>query len=76
MSENNFGIQPLDAVMTGFGLSNSDLVAASTEQLTFKMVQRGRKGRRLNPNVQKKICQALQKARSEESFELTDLFNY
>jgi len=76
MSDNDFGIQPLDAVMTSYGLSNADLVAASTQQLTFKMVQKGRKGRHLTPNVQKKIIEALRKARPDADFELARLFNY
>ena len=76
MSENNFGMQPLDAVMTRFGLSNSDLVAASTEQLTFRVMQKGRKGRRLTLNSQKKIFQALQNVLPDENFKPTDLFNY
>lgn len=51
--------QPLDIFMTRHGLTNADLVNASTEQLTFKMVQKGRKGRPLTPNVQKKILNAV-----------------
>jgi len=50
---------PLDELMTGLGLSNADLVKASTEQLTFKMVQKARKGKTLTPNVQNKILAAL-----------------
>ena len=38
-------ISPLDELMTELGLSNADLVKASTEQLTFKMVQKARGGR-------------------------------
>ncbi len=45
--------------MTKLGLSNADLVKASTEQLTFKMVQKARKGKPLTPNVQNKIIAAL-----------------
>ncbi len=45
--------------MTELGLSNADLVKASTEQLTFKMVQKARKGKPLTPNVQNKINGAL-----------------
>ncbi len=45
--------------MTELGLSNADLVKASTEQLTFKMVQKARKGKLLTPNVQNKILAAL-----------------
>ncbi len=50
---------PLDELMTELGLSNADLVKASTEQLTFKMVQKARKGKPLTPNVQNKILAAL-----------------
>ncbi|MDO8730372.1 MAG: hypothetical protein Q7J69_04220 [Candidatus Omnitrophota bacterium] len=50
---------PLDELMTERGLSNADLVKASTEQLTFKMVQKARKGKPLTPNVQNKIIAAL-----------------
>jgi len=70
------GAQPLDALMERLELSNADLVKASTEQLSFKMVQKGRKGRRLTPNIQHKILAALQRARPEESLTLKDLFNY
>jgi len=45
--------------MTELGLSNADLVKASTEQLTFKMVQKARKGKPLTPNVRNKIIAAL-----------------
>ncbi len=45
--------------MTRLGLSNADLVKASTEQLTFKMIQKARKGKPLTPNVQNKILAAL-----------------
>ena len=76
MSENDFGVQPLDAMMTKLGLSNLDLVSASTEQLSFKMIQRGRKGRRLTLNAQKKICEALKKAKPGANYELSDLFQY
>ena len=51
--------QSLNDLMTERGLSNADLVKASTEQLTFKMVQKARKGKPLTPNVQKKILAAL-----------------
>ena len=72
----DLGVQPLDALMGRLGLANADLVSASTEQLSFKMVQKGRKGRRLTPNIQHKILAALQRARPEETFNQKDLFNY
>jgi len=74
--EHDLGPQPLDSVMTRLGLTNAALVSASTEQLTHKMVQKGRKGRRLTPNVQTKILSALHTLYPEEQFSLKDLFLY
>jgi len=78
MSERSMqmGVQPLDALLTELSLKNSDLVAASTEQLTHRMVARGRKGRRLTSNTQMKIFNALHLAQSSKKFVLADLFNY
>lgn len=75
--ELNLGPQPLDALLTELGLDNHDLVAASTEQITHKMVARGRKGRRLRKNTQGKLLRALNLAAAgEKVFEMPDLFNY
>ncbi len=65
---------PLDALMARLELSNADLVRASTEQLTFKMVQKGRKGRKLTLNVQHKILSALRTLRPDEKLGLKDIF--
>lgn len=62
--------------MTRLGLSNTDLVQASTEQLTHKMVQKGRKGRRLSLNMKTKILNALHMVASDQKFSHKDLFNY
>lgn len=70
------GIQPLDGIMTRLGFSNSDLVKISTEQLSHKMVQKGRKGRRLTPNIQHKILNALRVLKPEDNFAIKDIFNY
>lgn len=70
------GVQPLDAIMTRLGLANADLVKASTEQLTHKMVQKGRKGRRLTQNARLKIMKALNALSAQEKYEIRDLFNY
>lgn len=70
------GIQPLDGIMTRLGFSNSDLVKISTEQLSYKMVQKGRKGRRLTPNIQHKILNALRALEPEDNFTIKDIFNY
>jgi len=77
ISEYEQGTQPLDAVMAELGFSNHNLVDASQEHLTHKMVRRGRKGRRLTRNVQMKILNALNTLSGEErQYKLTDLFNY
>lgn len=73
--ERNLGEQPITAVLAAQGLRAHDLVAASTEQITHKMVSRACKGRRLTPNVQLKILRALNGA-TGKSFALSDLFNY
>lgn len=41
MNEREMGVQPLDEIMTRLRISNDDLVRASQEQLTHKMVKRG-----------------------------------
>ena len=75
-SQKDHGIQPLDAVMNTLDLKNHDLVAVSKEQLTHKMVSKGRKGRRLSLNVQLKILNALNTAQDRQVFTLKDLFVY
>ncbi len=71
------GVQPLDELMTRLNLKNSDLVEKSTAQLSHKVVQKGRKGRRLTLNAQMKILRALNASQSgAEPFKLADLFNY
>lgn len=76
MAQNELGTQPLDGLLVSLNLSNSDLVAASTQQLTHKMVQKGRKGRRISLNIQTKILVALETLRPEQKWTLQDLFNY
>ena len=73
--ERNLGEQPILAVMARHGLKGHDLVAASTRQLTHKMVSRGCKGRRLTPNVQSKVLEALNAA-AGTCYRLEELFNY
>jgi hypothetical protein len=74
-SERNLGEQPLARIMAERGLKAHDLVAVSTDHLTHKMVARACKGRRLTPNVQTKIRDALNKA-TEGAYSFTDLFTY
>ena len=73
--ERDLGEQPLAAILTARQLRAHDLVAASTEQITHKMVARATKGRRLTPNVQGKILRALNRA-TGETFTLPQLFTY
>ena len=73
--ERDLGEQPLARLLTELGLKPHDLVAASTEQITHKMVQRGCKGRRLTRNVQGKLLRALNTA-SGNTYALSDLFTY
>lgn len=75
-SSYDMGRQPLDGIMETRGLANHALVAASTEHLTHKMVQKGRKGRQLTLNVQQKILNALNAVCGAGTYALQDLFNY
>ena len=73
--ERDLGEQPLARLLTELALKPHDLVAASTEQITHKMVSRGTKGRRLTGNVQGKLLRALNTA-SGNTYALADLFTY
>ncbi|OHB58540.1 MAG: hypothetical protein A2Y07_05040 [Planctomycetes bacterium GWF2_50_10] len=73
--ERNLGPQPVAVIMGQLNLSGHDLVAASGEQLTHKMVARACKGRRLTAGAQVKVLNALNRA-SGKSYGLGDLFNY
>ena len=53
------GVQPLDKLMTELGLTDANLVDKSTNALTFRMVAKGRKGRRIKLRTQCKILRAL-----------------
>lgn len=73
--ERNLGEQAVARLMVEHGLKAHDLVAASTEQITHKMVARACKGRRLTRSVQGKILNALKRA-SGQQYAREDLFNY
>ena len=75
-NERELGEQPIHRLMNELNLENADLVSASTEQLTFKMVAKARKGRFLTMNVRLKVLRAFQKATGNLSYSLDDLFNY
>ncbi|MFC5454621.1 hypothetical protein [Prosthecobacter fluviatilis] len=80
--ERNMGVQPLDGIMTGHELGNHDLVAASTEPMTHKAVQRARKGRRLTRHMKQRMADALTVLMRQKGMELEkpwtvkELFTY
>ncbi|SHJ73598.1 hypothetical protein SAMN02745181_2476 [Rubritalea squalenifaciens DSM 18772] len=86
MEEREFGSQPLDAMMTAWGIDNHDMVEVSTEQLNHKQIQRARKGRRLTLKMMMKVTRAfnvtiwfrLNDEQKEKYFEYMHkhLFNY
>ena len=71
----DLGEQPIARLLAALGLSAHDLVAASSEQITHKMVRRACKGRRLTREVQLKLLNALN-TRTAGSHGLGDLFDY
>lgn len=73
--ERNLGEQPIARIMSERGMKAGDLVKASTEQITYKMVSRACKGRRLTPHVQVKIRNALNAA-TGCAYSLGELFTY
>ncbi|MGD9419644.1 MAG: hypothetical protein Q7R22_011955 [Verrucomicrobiota bacterium JB025] len=56
------GTQPVDTLMTRWGLDNHDLVEISHEQLNHKQVQKARKGRQLTLHLMQKVTRALNDA--------------
>jgi hypothetical protein len=73
--ERDLGPQPIAKILADGNLKPHDLVAASTEQLTHKMVSRACKGRWLTPNVRGKLLRALNKA-AGKTYTIEDLFTY
>ena len=73
--ERNLGEQPIARIMDDHGLNAGDLVANSTQHITFKMVARACKGRRLTSNVQSKICDALNRS-TDKKYTVKELFTY
>ncbi len=72
-----YGVQPLDAIMTENELSNNNLVSCLEGKLTHKTVQKARKGRRLTTRMQLRVAEALNFAVAPElRFRWTELFNY
>jgi hypothetical protein len=73
--ERNLGEQPIAKLLQELQLRTHDLVAASDEHITHKMVTKACKGRRLTKNIQNKIVRALNKA-SHNTYKKDQLFNY
>lgn len=74
-TERNLGEQPIARLMAAGNLTRHDLVAASTQQITHKMVARACKGRWLTPNTKNKVLDALNKA-AGKTYAMRDVFNY
>jgi hypothetical protein len=74
-TERDLGPQPIGKIMAERNLKPHDLVAASTQQLTHKMVSRACKGRHLTLNTQTKVLNALNTA-TDKNYSLRDLFDY
>jgi hypothetical protein len=74
-NERNFGPQPIGNLMHQLQLKAHDLVEASTEQLTHKMVARAVKGRRLTNNTKGIVQRAMNQA-TGNIYKLVQLFNY
>lgn len=58
----NHGLQPMDGLMTRWGLTSHQLVEISVEQLNHKQVQRARKGRQLTLHLMQKVARTLNEA--------------
>ena len=73
--EKNLGEQPLKAILEEKKLSTKDLLSASRVPMTFKLVARACKGRRLTTRSKKVVLEALQLA-TDHVYKMTDIFNY
>ena len=73
--DRNLGEQPITGLLAAHGLKAHDLVAASSEQITHKMVARACKGRWLTPNTRAKILRALNAA-SGKAYAAGEAFSY
>jgi len=73
--ERNLGEQPIAQILREHHLKPHDLVVLSSVEMTHKMVSRACKGRRLTPNTQSKVLDALNRATGKH-YSLRDLFNY
>ena len=71
------GLQPLDAILSGLGLQNHDIVAAApANTLTHKMVAKARRGRAITRRAQDKIVAALNAKSSGTVYQHKDCLTY
>ena len=70
-----YGLQPIATILTERRISNHQIVEASTEQLTHKMLAKACRGRYLSSKVRQKILRAVNKV-TGDSFRMGDLFTY
>lgn len=75
LPDRNKGPQPLADLMLQYQLKAHDLVEASTEQLTHKMVSRAVKGRQLTINTRGIVQRAFNRA-TGKIWTQAQLFNY
>lgn len=73
--ETEHGEQPLAGILRDYNISNWDLINGSPENISFKQVTRACEGDQIPAAVKQRICNALNSA-VEESYSLSDLFNY
>ena len=70
-----YGLQPIATILSERQITNHQVVEASTEQLTHKMMAKACRGRFLSSKVRQKILRAVNKVTGEQ-FKLSDLFTY
>ena len=75
LMERNLGAQPIALRMEECNLAPADLVAVDPARITFKMITRACKGRRLTRPVQARIRHAFNRAAGTE-LSVRDLFTY
>lgn len=75
LSDRDLGAQPIADLMLQLQLKPHDLVTASPNQITHKMVARAMKGRRLTINS-KGLIQKAFNAATGKSWTQAQLFNY
>ncbi len=73
--QRDLGEQPIARIMAERDVVRRDLVVASNQRVTHKMVARACKGRRLTLHSQHLVLDALNKAAGAD-YEMADLFLY